>query len=358
MEQDTISDKGVSSLYYTRLWLLILLALVFFMVIIGGLTRLTDSGLSITEWKPLTGAIPPVTDNGWEEEFRKYSMIPEFKLQNHSMTLSEFKVIYWWEWGHRQLGRVIGLVWFLGFSLLWYYKCFDKEPIAPSFLIGCLIGVQGGIGWWMVSSGLEDNMLDVKSYRLAIHLLTAFIILSILYWRVYGLTYRAQILPYKPIHGKALSIVSIIILVFLYMQIVSGALVAGIDAGTAYNEWPLMNGQVLPSESFDLSPVWLNILDNSALVQFNHRYLGYILFLLVLGFFLITKLEGHKTVRRSGNILVVVATLQVVLGIITILSEANLYFAALHQIGGMIFLFASLNSVFISRQTHEFKDIN
>ncbi|PQM63531.1 MAG: heme A synthase, partial [Rhodobacteraceae bacterium] len=169
---------------YVRLWLYILFALVFLMVIVGGLTRLTDSGLSITEWKPLTGALPPISVEGWLIEFQKYSEIPEFKLQNSDMSLSEFKVIYWWEWGHRQLGRIIGLVWFVGFFLLLGLRKFNKDLIWPSFLIGFLIGVQGAIGWWMVSSGLQDGMLDVASYRLSIHLLTAFFILSLIYWRI------------------------------------------------------------------------------------------------------------------------------------------------------------------------------
>ena len=333
---------------YVRLWLYILFALVFLMVILGGLTRLTDSGLSITEWKPLTGALPPISVEGWLIEFQKYSEIPEFKLQNSDMSLSEFKVIYWWEWGHRQLGRIIGLVWFVGFFLLLGLRKFNKELIWQSLLIGFLIGVQGGIGWWMVSSGLEEGMLDVASYRLSIHLLTAFFILSLIYWRILRIHHEYNLSISRSQFSTALYFLSIIMLLVLYIQIFSGGLVAGIDAGTAYNEWPLMNGQVLPDESFDLLPIWINFFHNSALVQFNHRILGYLLFFLVLIFFIIAKYDTNPAIKRSSFYLIFVATLQVCLGIITILSEAELLYAALHQAGGMIFLIAVLNSLFMS----------
>ena len=333
---------------YVRLWLYILFALVFLMVIVGGLTRLTDSGLSITEWKPLTGALPPISVEGWLIEFQKYSEIPEFKLQNSDMSLSEFKVIYWWEWGHRQLGRIIGLVWFVGFFLLLGLRKFNKDLIWPSFLIGFLIGVQGAIGWWMVSSGLQDGMLDVASYRLSIHLLTAFFILSLIYWRILRIHHEYDTLISRTRFSSVLFFLAIVMLLVLYIQIFSGGLVAGIDAGTAYNEWPLMNGQVLPGESFDLLPIWVNFFDNSALVQFNHRILGYLLFFLVLMFFVIATCDKTPALKRSSSYLLFVATFQVFLGIITILSEAKLLYAALHQAGGMIFLMTVLNSLFIS----------
>ncbi len=329
-----------------RLWLYILLFLVFLMVIVGGLTRLTDSGLSITEWKPLTGVLPPLSIDGWNSEFQKYRQIPEFKIQNSGMSLEDFKIIYWWEWGHRQLARAIGLVWFVGFVLLWKYEKFKSEPVWPSFLLGCLIGVQGAIGWWMVSSGLEEDMLDVASYRLAIHLFGAFLILSLIYWRVLCIGYLNQININYGQSNHVLYVVSLMILGFLYAQIFSGGLVAGIDAGTAYNEWPLMNGQLLPSESFDLLPIWANFFHNPALVQFNHRLLGYILFILVIIFFVGAKVVGSLAVSKSSNFLLFIAIFQVVLGIITILSEAELIYAALHQIGGMLFLLATLNALF------------
>ena len=333
---------------YVRLWLYILLVLVFLMVILGGLTRLTDSGLSITEWRPLTGALPPISLDGWLLEFQKYSEIPEFKLQNSDMTLSEFKVIYWWEWGHRQLGRIIGLAWFVGFFILLGLRKLKKDLIWPSFLIGLLIGVQGAIGWWMVSSGLEDGMLDVASYRLSIHLLTAFFILSLIYWRILRIHHEYDPSISRTRFSAILYFLSMVMLLVLYIQIFSGGLVAGIDAGTAYNEWPLMNGQVLPDESFDLLPIWVNFFDNSALVQFNHRILGYLLFFLVLMFFITATYDKNPAIKRSSIYLLFVATFQVCLGIITILSEAELLYAALHQAGGMIFLITVLNSLFIS----------
>ena len=331
---------------YVRAWLLLLLCLVFIMVIVGGLTRLTDSGLSITEWKPITGALPPLSAQGWLIEFQKYQDIPEFKLQNSEMTLSEFKVIYWWEWGHRQLGRVIGLTWGIGFLLLLFFRKFNTEPVLPSFLIGCLIGLQGAIGWWMVSSGLDGEMLDVLSYRLAIHLLTAFIILSIIYWRILHINYANKKPSLTVQNNQFFYLITILLLCVLYTQIFSGALVAGIDAGQAYNEWPLMNGQILPSESFDLKPFWLNFTDNTALVQFNHRMLAYSLFFLVLLFFIAARLTKETLFIKQANYLILVTFFQMTLGIVTVLNNSTLIFAALHQIGGMVFLIVVINTLF------------
>ena len=331
---------------YVRAWLFLLLCLVFIMVIVGGLTRLTDSGLSITEWKPITGALPPLSAQGWLIEFQKYQHIPEFKLQNSEMTMSEFKVIYWWEWGHRQLGRVIGLTWGIGFLLLLFFRKFNTEPVLPSFLIGCLIGLQGAIGWWMVSSGLDGEMLDVLSYRLAIHLLTAFIILSIIYWRILHINYANKKSSLTLQNNQFFYAITILLLCILYTQIFSGALVAGIDAGQAYNEWPLMNGQILPSESFDLKPFWLNFTDNTALVQFNHRMLAYSLFFLALLFFIAARLTKETLIIKQANYLILVTFFQMALGIITVLNNSTLIFAALHQIGGMAFLIVVINTLF------------
>ena len=331
---------------YVRAWLFLLLCLVFIMVIVGGLTRLTDSGLSITEWKPITGALPPLSAQGWLTEFQKYQHIPEFKLQNSEMTMSEFKVIYWWEWGHRQLGRVIGLTWGIGFLLLLFFRKFNTEPVLPSFLIGCLIGLQGAIGWWMVSSGLDGEMLDVLSYRLAIHLLTAFIILSIIYWRILHINYANKKSSLTLQNNQFFYAITILLLCILYTQIFSGALVAGIDAGQAYNEWPLMNGQILPSESFDLKPFWLNFTDNTALVQFNHRMLAYSLFFLALLFFIAARLTKETLIIKQANYLILVTFFQMALGIITVLNNSTLIFAALHQIGGMAFLIVVINTLF------------
>ena len=331
---------------YVRAWLLLLLCLVFIMVIVGGLTRLTDSGLSITEWKPITGALPPLSAQGWLTEFQKYQHIPEFKLQNSEMTMSEFKVIYWWEWGHRQLGRVIGLTWGIGFLLLLFFRKFNTEPVLPSFLIGCLIGLQGAIGWWMVSSGLDGEMLDVLSYRLAIHLLTAFIILSIIYWRILHINHANKKSSLTLQNNQFFYAITILLLCILYTQIFSGALVAGIDAGQAYNEWPLMNGQILPSESFDLEPFWLNFTDNTALVQFNHRMLAYSLFFLALLFFIAARLTKETLIIKQANYLILVTFFQMALGIITVLNNSTLIFAALHQIGGMAFLIVVINTLF------------
>ncbi|HBN29783.1 MAG TPA: heme A synthase, partial [Rhodobacteraceae bacterium] len=264
-----------------RIWLHVLLALVAVMIVVGGLTRLTDSGLSITEWKPVTGAVPPLSEAAWNEAFTKYQQTPEFRLQNSAMTVAEFKSIYWWEWAHRQLGRVIGLVWAVGF--LWFLA---RRQIPTGWtgrlvLIGALGGLQGAIGWWMVSSGLTGRMVDVASYRLAIHLGLAFIIMGLIVW--YSMLLKSgdgDLMQARRNREGGLARLATWLGLAAFLQILLGALVAGIDAGRGYIDWPWMNGEFLPSESFDYSPLWTNFFENPALVQFDHRMLGYLVFLL------------------------------------------------------------------------------
>ena len=226
-----------------RAWLMVLFALVVVMIAVGGLTRLTDSGLSITEWKPVTGALPPMSEAAWEEELEKYRQIPEYQLQNKGMSMSEFKRIYWWEWGHRQLGRVIGLVWAVGFA---GFLVARKIPVGWSgrlLMLGVLGGAQGAIGWWMVSSGLEGEMLDVASYRLATHLGLAFVILGFIAWYVMLLGREERDLMQARRAGEAkLFGLATGWLHFAFLQILIGALVAGIDAGRSFTDWPLMAG--------------------------------------------------------------------------------------------------------------------
>ena len=258
-----------------QIWLLVLFALVAAMIVVGGLTRLTDSGLSITEWKPLTGALPPLSLEIWQLEFDKYKTIPEFTIQNKAMTLSEFKTIYWWEWGHRQLGRIVGVVWLIGFIWLALARKLTNVWITRSFIIGGLGGLQGAIGWWMVSSGLSGRMVDVASYRLAVHLGLAFLILTLITWYLFQTNINDQEkIRSRRERDKSLVPLVNILLGLVFLQIIVGALVAGIDAGRGYTDWPLMNGEFLPSESFDYEPIFINFTENPALVQFNHRVVG------------------------------------------------------------------------------------
>ena len=256
-------------------WLSILFALVVVMIAVGGMTRLTDSGLAITEWRPVTGALPPLDAVAWEAEFARYRAIPQYELVNPDMTLAEFKRIYWWEWGHRQLGRVIGAVWALGF--LWFLVR-RRIPAGwtPRLLgLGALGGLQGAVGWWMVSSGLGGRMVAVASHRLAVHLGLAFLILGLIAWFVMRLRRtEAELLQARRQRSAGLMAWGSALVALAFVQILLGALVAGIDAGRAFPEWPLMAGSFVPPGAFELEPVWRNFTENAGLVQFDHRVVG------------------------------------------------------------------------------------
>ena len=293
-----------------QLWLKTLFVLIVLIILVGGLTRLTDSGLSITEWKPITGALPPFSAESWAAEFSKYQQIPEYKLQNEGMSLSEFKFIYWWEWGHRQLGRVIGLVWFFGFISLLSFGKIQKPWRLRLLLIGVLIGVQGTVGWWMVSSGLTGTMLDVASYRLATHLGLAFIILGYISWFILLLG-RSEtfILQARRNAEPKFVFFSTGLLHLTFLQILIGALVAGIDAGRSYTDWPLMAGQFFPPDLFYLDPWWRNFFEDPGLVQFVHRISGYILFIFCISSCSIIikeihKLNSYSDIERTSDILI------------------------------------------------------
>ena len=328
-------------------WLSALFGLVIVMIAVGGLTRLTDSGLSITEWAPVTGAIPPLSAEDWESEFELYRAIPEYQLQNKGMTLSEFKVIYWWEWGHRQLGRLIGLVWAAGF--LWFFL---RRQIPTGWTVrllslGVLGGLQGAIGWWMVSSGLSGTMLDVASYRLTTHLGLAFFILGLIAWFIYELRRSpADLLRARRQRDTGLMALSTVFIPLLFLQILLGALVAGIDAGRTYTDWPMMAGVFLPPEIFELSPWLSNFFENPALVQFNHRILAYLLFAfgLYIGFRAVK--SPLRMVRKWHARMGIVLIAQVVLGIVTVMTVAPWYFAIAHQFLAVVLFAVALRARF------------
>lgn len=316
-----------------RAWLIVLFSLVVLMIAVGGLTRLTDSGLSITEWKPVTGAIPPMDAATWQSEFEKYQQIPEYQLQNKGMTLSEFKNIYWWEWGHRQLGRVIGLVWAVGFIGFAITRKIPTGWTGRLILIGALGGLQGAIGWWMVSSGLGGERLDVASYRLAIHLGLAFVIIGFIAWYVLLLGREERDLL-QARRGKEAKLFSLStgLLHAAFIQILLGALVAGIDAGRTFTDWPLMAGTFLPPDMFHMSPSWINFFENPGLVQFMHRIWGYILVVFAIIVWRRGLGSAHKSTRFAFNAVMATLALQVVLGIMTVLYVAPWQLAILHQI--------------------------
>jgi len=337
-----ISNKKVSSLKnfsnskYCRVWLIILLVLIVCMVVVGGMTRLTDSGLSIVEWKPVTGILLPLSNAKWVVEFEKYKVTPEFLLVNMEMTLDAFKTIYLWEWGHRQLGRVIGLVWFVGFFWLLITRNIPDGWKGKFFIIGVLIGFQGLVGWWMVSSGLMAEMTDVASYRLATHLGMAFCIVGLILWFILLLERKAESLMLgRRNRDKTLSIYMNLFLVALFFQIILGALVAGIDAGTAYTDWPFMAGEIFPSDYLAFDGFLGNFLENPAAVQFNHRVSAYALTLIGILTWLRSRKSPIKFLRNCHSFLLLVLSSQVVLGIVTVIYGAPYQIAILHQLLGL-----------------------
>ena len=338
VEAGIINRSGKSNnKSFLLFWLYSLLFLVTLMIIIGGLTRLTDSGLSITEWKPISGILLPFSEIAWQQEFLKYQEIPEYKLQNLGMSIGEFKVIYYWEWGHRQLGRIIGLVWFFGFGVLLLTKKTTLLWTKRALLVGILIGFQGFLGWWMVSSGLNGAMLDVASYRLGIHLTSAFIIFGLIFWYILRLRRTEVSLIQSQRYANTSSIkITITFLVLLYIQIFLGALVAGIDAGQTYTDWPLMAGEFFPTLAFELNPLWRNFFESEALVQFNHRLSGYILILFVLYSWFKFRNSSNQSLKSYSNWVLLAILGQVVLGVITVLYAAVWYIAILHQFSAII----------------------
>lgn len=332
-----------------RVWLMIIFALVALMILVGGATRLTDSGLSITEWKPVTGAIPPMNAADWDSEFTKYQASPEFQIQNSTMTVQEFKSIYWWEWGHRQLGRFVGVVWAVGFLFFWLTKGIPTGWTARLLGLGALGGLQGAIGWWMVSSGLTGRMVDVASYRLAIHLGLAFIILGLSAWYIFLMS-RSDADLMAARRGREAKLVSMStgLMHLAFLQILLGAMVAGIDAGRGYIDWPLMGGQIIPDGMFDYVPWWSNFSENPALVQFIHRLFGYLIFIFAIVTWRRSRSSGNRKTQATFNMMMAMVLLQVILGITTVMMAAQLHVALTHQAGAILLWVMVLRARFLA----------
>ncbi len=327
-----------------RAWLSVLFLLVVAMIVVGGLTRLTDSGLSITEWKPVSGALPPLSVEAWDKEFLAYQATDEYRLQNKGMSLEDFKVIYWWEWGHRQIGRVMGLVWLFGFAGFAVARQIPPGWTGRLMLPGLLGGMQAAIGWWMVSSGLTGDRVDVASYRLATHLGLAFVILGVLGWYVLLLG-RSEAALMTARRGREAKLygLSTGLLHFSFLQILLGALVAGIDAGRAYPTWPLMNGQFFPADAFYVPdgqggslPVWHAFFENPGLVQFIHRMSGYLLFAFGVVVWLRGRRSAYMATRAAFHAVMAMLVVQMAFGIATVLTVAHVHVAITHQIGAVI----------------------
>ena len=301
------------------IWLLAVAAMIAAMVVVGGLTRLTGSGLSITEWHPVTGVIPPLSHQAWVAEFGKYKEIPQYKFENRGMSLADFQGIYWWEWTHRLLGRTIGLAFLLPFLFFAWRGDIPRSRYRQMIVLFLLGGLQGVIGWWMVKSGLETRV-SVSQYRLAIHLGFAIILLgAILYVAL-------EFLRPKPAQrGKGRGAFIFIVLVFIQMLL--GALVAGLHAGLIYNTWPSMNGHFLPENPFFDAPCWINFFENPGLAQFDHRIGAYIVALAAIAQWFVS-----KNTRKTATLVVAIVAAQIGLGILTLLNQVPIPLAALHQI--------------------------
>ena len=321
------------------IWLIAMFIIISIMIVVGGLTRLTDSGLSITEWQLFSGLLPPLNQNDWILYFNLYKEIPEFKLQNFNMTLQEFKVIFWWEWAHRFLGRLIGLSFLI--PLIYFSFKMKISKILDLYFIFFLICFQGFIGWYMVSSGLVDRV-DVSHFRLSIHLLIAFLILSLIFWNY------LKFQNYKYISDGINSIIPFIFLVLILTQIVIGAFVSGMDAGKIYNSWPLMGGTYFPNDNKIENLFKLSAFSDPSLVQFIHRNLAYVIgFFYLLIFFKVYKNKINK-LYRSVNILGFFIILQIILGIFTIILGAQIYIAAAHQVSSIFLVTSSIYFFFIN----------
>ena len=311
-----------------RNWLYAVAFLIFCMVIVGGATRLTGSGLSITEWQPLLGAIPPLGETAWQAAFEKYKLIPQYAQLNSAMTLEEFKFIYWWEWSHRFLGRFIGAAFLVPFviftSLGWIHKALWPR-FAGLFILG---GLQGALGWYMVASGLTDRV-DVSQYRLAAHLTLATLIFGAMLWVAFGLGTPRQ----KP--SSARQRAALYIVPLLLLQVAAGGFVAGLDAGMGYNTWPLMDGKLIPDGLFVMTPAWRNFFENAMTVQFDHRLIAYVIAVAVAAYAYI--------VRSGAAVFLLLAVLaQIGLGIYTLLAQVPLHLALMHQGGAMLVFAAAL----------------
>ena len=317
-----------------RVWLYVLAALVFAMVVVGGATRLTGSGLSITEWRPVTGAVPPLSVGAWEAEFAKYREIPQYRQLNAGMSLDEFKTIYWWEWGHRFLGRILGLVFAVPLVVFVAMGRIGSRLLASLLGLLALGGAQAFVGWFMVQSGLSERV-SVSQYRLAFHLTLALVIFSGTLWIVRGLAEQPRYQDVPP--RMRLTAQGLLGLVFL--QIFLGALVAGLDAGLGYQTWPLMDGRLVPPLASLLAaePAWTNFFENILTVQFQHRLVAYLL-LAVAALHAWDGWRGDRAVRARASYLFALVALQGVLGVLTLLNAVPIGLALAHQAGAVAIL--------------------
>lgn len=327
-------DRGIG------IWLMTVALFIALIVVVGGLTRLTDSGLSITEWKPITGALPPLSEAHWQDEFQKYQQIPEFHQVNSWMSLSDFKWIYWWEWGHRLLARMVGFIFLVPFIYFWVKGRIPRNQLPKFVGLFILGGMQGALGWYMVSSGLTER-IDVSQYRLAAHMGLAVILFSAIFWT--GLGYLVERKGEGP---PVLAVASRLLVGIVFIQIITGAFVAGTHAGYIYNTWPLIDGAFIPDAAFATEAA---MFEDHLTIQFNHRMFAYFTLFAVFAVWYAARGKHVVLPERAApavNMLMAVGLLQVVLGIATLVLVVPVPLAALHQLGAVGLMASALYAAY------------
>ena len=324
---------------YISFWLASMFWIISLMIVVGGLTRLTDSGLSITQWQLFSGFLPPLSNNDWNNYFDLYKKIPEFTEQNYLMTMQEFKIIFWWEWAHRFLGRLIGIAFLLPLLFFSFKEGFKK--LFNLYIIFFLICFQGFIGWYMVSSGLVDRV-DVSHFRLSLHLIIAFLILSLILWNYFTLKVKNNI------NDKLNFSLPFLFLFIIFCQIVIGAFVSGMDAGQIYNSWPLMGSSYFPDDNKIISIFKFSAFSEPSLVQFMHRNLAYLI--LIFYFFILIKIYRQKlnNLFLSINIVGFFLFIQILLGILTLIYGAQIYLASMHQLSSIFLVSSSVYLLYLN----------
>ena len=339
----TATPRQIASRRPMALWLLGVCVLLVCMILLGGLTRLTGSGLSITEWKPIHGALPPLSQTEWQQEFDAYKAIPQYERLNKGMTLEEFKGIFWWEWAHRNLGRFIGFAFLIPFLVFAFQRRIEATLYPRLILLFVLGGLQGVLGWFMVMSGLQDRV-EVSQYRLVAHLGLAVAIYAAILWTALPL-WRGE-WPSRtvahPFLRWAFAIVALI-----YVQMLFGGFVAGLHAGLIYNTWPLMDGQLIPAGLFAHAPWWLSPFEDITTAQFDHRMIAYLVAASVVALWLVERRQAQSAeAALSSHLLLAAVALQIALGIWTLLAAAPVWLSAVHQLGAVALLTAALVHAF------------
>lgn len=342
-----VADTGAGAHGAIRVWLLFVILLVFAIVLVGGTTRLTESGLSITEWQPVTGIVPPLGEAAWQQAYDLYRQSPQYDLLNRGMSLAEYRSIFWWEWAHRQLGRFIGVVYLAGFVWFALSRAVGPRTLAALGGLGLLLGTQGVVGWIMVASGLQPGMTAVAPIKLTLHLTLA------------CLFFAGTVAMFVRLGGAAperatrtTRVAAWLLVVLAFGQIALGGFVAGHDAGLTYNTWPLIDGEFVPDGLTTLQPIWLNLADNVLAVQFNHRIGAYVLAAAIFAYAVATRREG-AAVRGRALLLSMLVLAQIVVGIATLLAHVPIGLALVHQGMALILLFTLVwnASVFRSGKT-------